>query len=73
MRVNDAIGKVVSNGTGLTAEQTKMLNGKGLSNEDKDKLRAQMMLQNQQELMTFITNIMKKRSEIAMSVINNLR
>ena len=73
MKVNDAIGRALSHGSGLTTEQSKMLNTKGMSEEEKDKMRAQMMLQNQQELVAFISNLMKKQGEIAMSIIQNLR
>jgi hypothetical protein len=58
---------------GLTPEQQQQLNDPNLSAADKAKLVTQMKLQNQQEAMAFISNVMKKRNDIAMSVINNLR
>jgi hypothetical protein len=45
----------------------------GLSGDDLTRARAQLMLQKQQETVAFISNMMKKMNEIAMSVINNMR
>jgi hypothetical protein len=45
----------------------------GLSPEDKTRTRAQLELQKQQEATAFVTNVIKKHNEIAMSVINNMR
>ncbi len=46
---------------------------KGLTGDDLARAKAQYALQKQQETVAFISNVMKKLNEIAMSVINNLR
>ncbi|HSG41490.1 MAG TPA: hypothetical protein VLE27_17745 [Thermoanaerobaculia bacterium] len=46
---------------------------KGLSGDDLTRAKAQYALQKQQETVAFVSNVMKKLNEIAMSVINNLR
>ena len=46
---------------------------KGLSGDDLTRAKAQYALQKQQETVAFVSNVMKKLNEIAMSVVNNLR
>ncbi len=46
---------------------------KGLTGDDLTRAKAQYALQKQQETVAFVSNVMKKLNEIAMSVINNLR
>ena len=64
--INDAVGTINSKPI-----DEKLL--EGLSPEDKVRTRAQLELQKQQEATAFVTNIIKKHNEIAMSVINNMR
>jgi hypothetical protein len=57
--------------TGMTRLQRELL--AQAPPEEKPRLEAQFKLQNQQELVAFISNMMKKLNDIAMSVINNMR
>ena len=59
-----------SNG-GFSAEEQKMLGS--LSGADRSRMEAQLALQKQQETVAFISNMLKKLNEIAMSVINNIK
>lgn len=59
-----------SNG-GFNAAETKMLNS--LSGQDRERMEAQLALQKQQETVAFISNMIKKQNEIAMSIISNLK
>jgi hypothetical protein len=59
-----------SNG-GFSAEEKQMLGT--LSGADRSRMEAQLALQKQQETVAFISNMMKKLNEIAMSVINNIK
>ncbi|QRK04592.1 hypothetical protein JQX13_30620 [Archangium violaceum] len=56
---------------GFSAAEKNMLSQ--LSGPDRARMEAQLALQKQQETVAFISNMMKKLNEIAMSVINNLK
>ena len=58
-----------SNG-GFNAQEKAMLDT--LSGPDRSRMEAQLALQKQQETVAFISNMIKKLNEIAMSVIGNL-
>ena len=69
---NNALATALSaSNTGFNAQETAMLNT--LSGPDRARMEAQLALQKQQETVAFISNMMKKLNEIAMSVINNLK
>ena len=51
--------------TQLSGQQTEMLGQ--LEGPDRARMEAQMKLQNYQEVVSFISNMMKKRNEIAMA------
>lgn len=55
----------------LSDSQLKSL--QGMDPDDQSRLSAQYAMQNEQEQVAFVSNMMKKRNEIAMSVINNLK
>ena len=57
--------------SGFNAAETKMLNT--LSGQDRERMEAQLALQKQQETVAFISNMIKKQNEIAMSIISNLK
>ena len=68
---DSAVQSALKNSTGLSqAEQTLLSK---LSGADRDRMEAQLALQKQQETVAFVSNMMKKLNEIAMSVINNLK
>ena len=68
---NSALSAAKSPSTSLT--QTEQDSLAGLSGDDYKRAYAQLMLQKQQETVSFVSNILKKRKEIAMAVIGNLR
>ena len=68
---NSALSAAKAPSTGLT--QTEQDSLAGLSGDDYKRAYAQLMLQKQQETVSFVSNILKKRNEIAMAVIGNLR
>jgi len=69
-----AINRALSSFTSLSTDQSNYLDQvRKTSPSDANRLEAQMKLQNQQELVAFITNLLKKQNEIAMAVINNMR
>ena len=69
---NTALASALSaSNTGYSKQETDMLNT--LSGPDRARMEAQLALQKQQETVAFISNMMKKLNEIAMSVINNLK
>jgi hypothetical protein len=45
----------------------------GLSGDDRARMEAQLALQKEQETVSFISNMLKKKNEIAMAVIGNLK
>ena len=49
------------------------INLDALSPKDRANLEVQMKLQEQQEVVTFITNLLKKKHETTMSIINNIK
>jgi hypothetical protein len=57
--------------TGLTADQKQALSG--LSGEERSRMEAQFNMQNKAEVVSFISNVMKMKHDIQMSVINNIR
>jgi hypothetical protein len=66
-----SLTKALGASQGLSDLEQKSLSG--LSGPDRERAEAQLMLQKQQEATAFVTNILKKLNEIAMSVIGNLR
>ncbi len=69
---NSALATALSaSNTGFNPQETAMLNT--LSGPDRARMEAQLALPKQQETVAFISNMMKKLNEIAMSVINNLK
>ncbi|WNG35201.1 hypothetical protein F0U60_17335 [Archangium minus] len=66
-----ALNKALSNSNTYSTEENNLLSK--LSGPDRDRMEAQLALQKQQETVAFISNMMKKLNEIAMSVINNLK
>ncbi len=68
---NSAVSAAKSPSTNLTQLEQDTL--AGLSGDDYKRAYAQLMLQKQQETVSFVSNVMKKRNEIAMVSINNLR
>jgi hypothetical protein len=66
-----AVSSAKSPSTELTSLEKDTL--AGLSGDDYKRAYAQLMLQKQQETVSFVSNVMKKRNEIAMVSINNLR
>jgi hypothetical protein len=68
---NNAVKAAKSPSTNLTQLEQDTL--AGLSGDDYKRAYAQLMLQKQQETVSFVSNVMKKRNEIAMVSINNLR
>lgn len=66
-----SMNAALTKSNGRSAEQNKMLSN--LSEPDLSRMSAQIDMQNRQETVAFISNMMKKANEIAMSVINNLR
>jgi hypothetical protein len=71
MDVQGAFKQALSHSTSLTSQQNDAL--QGLEGADRDRMIAQFKLQNYQEMVSFVSNMMKKRGEIAMTPINNLR
>ena len=68
---NAALNKALSNSNGFSDAENNLLSK--LSGADRDRMEAQLALQQQQETVAFGSNMMKKLNEIAMSVINNLK
>ena len=68
---SSALNQALSNSGAQSAEEKNLLSK--LSGPDRDRMEAQLALQKQQETVAFISNMMKKLNEIAMSVINNLK
>jgi hypothetical protein len=68
---NAALNKALSNSNGFSDAENNLLSK--LSGADRDRMEAQLALQKQQETVAFVSNMMKKLNEIAMSVINNLK
>jgi hypothetical protein len=71
--LDSAISRTPGMGDGLTDQQRKLLDSKGVQGEERAKMEAQLILQNQQETVAFISNLLKKRNEIMMSIIGNMR
>ena len=76
VNVNNVANSALSNALsasngGFSSQETAMLNT--LSGADRSRMEAQLALQKQQETVAFVSNMMKKLNEIAMSVINNLK
>ncbi|MCY1022180.1 hypothetical protein [Pyxidicoccus sp. MSG2] len=69
--VDGAVRKALSTLNSNTSAETHFLNS--LKPEDRPKAEAQLMLQKQQEVTAFISNMLKKLHEISMSVINNIK
>ncbi|HEX8704148.1 MAG TPA: hypothetical protein VF815_35275, partial [Myxococcaceae bacterium] len=61
---NSAVASAKSPSTNLTQLEQDTL--AGLSGDDYKRAYAQLMLQKQQETVSFVSNVMKKRNEIAM-------
>ena len=79
MAVNDVTNTAnATNASALSAsssglsplEQQSM---QGLSGDDRARMEAQLALQKEQETVSFISNMLKKKNEIAMAVIGNLK
>ena len=71
-RANSALSGALGNSNGAySPQEQKMLDT--LSGPDRDRMEAQLALQKQQETVAFISNMIKKQNEIAMSVIGNLK
>jgi hypothetical protein len=68
---SSALNKALSNSNGFSDAENNLLSK--LSGADRDRMEAQLALQKQQETVAFVSNMMKKLNEIAMSVINNLK
>ncbi len=69
---NSALSSALSGSSGgFSAAENNMLNQ--LSGEDKSRMQAQLALQKEQETTSFISNMLKKKNEIAMSIIGNLK
>ena len=71
-QANSALATALStSNTGFNDKEKAMLDT--LSGPDRARMEAQLALQKQQETVAFISNMLKKLNEIAMSVINNLK
>ena len=68
---NSYLSSALSNSNGFSDAENNMLNQ--LSGEDKSRMQAQLALQKEQETTSFISNMLKKKNEIAMSIIGNLK
>ncbi len=68
---NNALSAAKSPSTNLTSLEQDTL--AGLSGDDYKRAYAQLMLQKQQETVSFVSNVMKKRNEIIMAAVGNLR
>ena len=68
---NNALSAAKSPSTTLTSLEQDPL--AGLSGDDYKRAYAQLMLQKQQETVSFVSNVMKKRNEIIMAAVGNLR
>ncbi|WP_223635272.1 hypothetical protein [Corallococcus sp. EGB] len=66
-----AVRSAFNTSQGLNETESATL--KGLKGDDLVRARAQLMLQKQQEAAAFASNIMKKLSDIAMSIIGNTK
>ena len=68
---NNAIRDAKSPSTQLTSIEQDTL--AGLTGDDYKRAYAQLMLQKQQETVSFVSNVMKKRNEMIMATVGNLR
>jgi hypothetical protein len=68
VHLGSLVGSVIS---GMKARPDIKLDH--LPKKDREAIEAQMKLQQQQEVVTFITNLLKKRHETTMSIINNIK
>ena len=66
-----AVSSAKSPSTELTSLEKDTL--AGLSGDDYKRAYAQLMLQKQQETVSFVSNVMKKRNEVIMAAVGNLR
>ena len=66
-----AVSSAKSPSTELTGLEKDTL--AGLSGDDYKRAYAQLMLQKQQETVSFVSNVMKKRNEMIMATVGNLR
>ena len=66
-----AVSSAKSPSTNLTSLEQDTL--AGLSGDDYKRAYAQLMLQKQQETVSFVSNVMKKRNEMIMATVGNLR
>lgn len=69
--VDSAVRNALSTLSSPTTAEMKFLNS--LKGDDRTKAEAQLMLQKQQEVTAFITNVLKKLNETSMSIINNIK
>lgn len=69
--VDSAVRNALSTLNSPTTSEMKFLNS--LKGDDRTKAEAQLMLQKQQEVTAFITNVLKKLNETSMSIINNIK
>jgi hypothetical protein len=59
--------------TSQQLNSTEQATLQGLEGDDRVRAEAQLKLQKQQEAVAFASNIMKKLSDIAMSIIGNMK
>ncbi|KFE65235.1 hypothetical protein [Hyalangium minutum] len=70
MDINSVISSAARNAKAWTADDQAKL--EGVPPDQQDKLKAQMQMQKESELVTLITNLMKQMHETRMSVIRNI-
>ena len=68
---DSALSNAMSQSGGYSKAEQNMLNQ--LDGKDRSRMEAQLALQHEQEMVSFISNQLKKKNEIAMAVISNLK
>ncbi|NOJ96937.1 hypothetical protein HMI51_40220 [Corallococcus coralloides] len=70
---NNSLNSALSTSGGLSALEQQSLSGLDKGSPEYKRAEAQLLLQKLQETVSFISNMLKKKNEIAMATIGNLR